>query len=121
MAAVRDKKYLTAVWRDTLRRLEGDGGKIVPEPGDGGEADTMFWHSAEIMDSDGGRHRGWVLLEHPPGEDPGRPDEMLAKVGPQWRCLRCMKDRMWAKFEAFRYRLDAPCPRDGHRERQFAQ
>ena len=108
-------RHLAAVWRETLRRLEADGGAVVLEPDAGEEPDTMFWHRGVVVDSGNGRHPGWVLLEHPPGSDPGRPDELMVKVGPQWRVGRCMPDRMWDRFDGYRYKLDVPCPRDGHK------
>jgi len=110
-----EMRHLAAVWRETLRRLEADGGAVVPEPDAGEEPDTMFWHRGVVVDSGNGRHPGWVLLEHPPGSDPGRPDELMVKVGPQWRVGRCMPDRMWDRFDGYRYKLDVPCPRDGHK------
>jgi len=111
----KDTRHLTAVWRETLARLIESGRDIVADGG-GGEA---LWHRAEVADSGGELHGGWVLVEHPPGDDPGRPSELLVKVGAQWRCLRCMSDDMWRRFESFRYRLAAPCPRDGHAARHL--
>lgn len=112
----RGTRHLTAFWRDTLARLLGSGGDIVADDAEDG---TAFWHRAEIADSGGELHGGWVLVEHPPGEDPGRPSELLVEVGAQWRCLRCMSDGMWCRFESFRYRLAAPCPRDGYAARHL--
>jgi len=111
----KDTRHLTAVWRDTLARLLGSGRDVVADSA-GGES---LWHRARVADSGGGLHDGWVLVEHPPGEDPGRPGDLLVKVGAQWRCLRCMSDGMWRMFESFRYRLAAPCPRDGHAARHL--
>ena len=111
----RDTRHLTALWRETIARLLESGRDIVADGADG----AMFWHRAEVADSGGGLHDGWVLVEHPPGEDPGRPSELLVRVGAQWRCLRCMSDGMWRQFESFRYRLAAPCPRDGHAARHL--
>jgi hypothetical protein len=110
-----DTRHLTALWRETLARLLESGRDAVADASGG----TAFWHRAEVADSGGGLHDGWVLMEHPPGEDPGRPGELLVRVGAQWMCLRCMSDGMWRRFESFRYRLAAPCPRDGHAARHL--
>ena len=110
-----DTRHLTAIWRETLARLLESGRDVVADA----EGSAAFWHRAKVADSGGRLHDGWVLMEHPPGEDPGRPVELLVRVGAQWMCLRCMSDGMWRRFESFRYRLAAPCPRDGHAARHL--
>lgn len=121
MIAAKDIRHLPRVWRETLRRLDGAGAPIVPELDEHGEPDgELFWHRAEAKDETGTSHPAWILLEHPPSDEPGRPSELFVLVAGKWRVLRCMSDRMWARFgERFRYRLKKPCPKDGYRERQF--
>ncbi len=115
MAVRKDRRHLNTEWRATLGRLESDGGAVVRDDPGG----HMFWHRAKVRGGGAARRRAWLLLEHPPGESPGRVDDMIVFVDGAWRVLRCMPDRIWTRFEAFSYRLESPCPRDRHSARQF--
>ncbi len=115
MAIRGDLRCLDAEWRATLAKLESDGGAVVRDDLDS----SMFWHRAKVRGGGAARRRAWLLLEHPPGEDPGRVDETIVFVEGAWRVVRCMSDKMWVRFEAFSYRLESPCPKDRHSARQF--
>ena len=111
----KDRRHLDAEWRATLHKLESDGGAVVRDDLDS----HTFWHRAKVRGGDAAKRRAWLLLEHPPGESPGRVEDAIVFVDGAWRVVRCMPDRMWARFEAFMYRLESPCPKDRYSMRQF--
>ncbi len=115
MTVRKDRRHLDAEWRKTLAKLESGDRAVVRDDLD----NHMFWHRAKVRGGGAARRRAWLLLEHPPGEEPGRIEETIIFVNGAWRVVRCMSDRMWARFETFSYRLESPCPKDRHSARQF--